>query len=418
MIKSSFYIVLSTLIKLFLGFLSVKLLAQYIGANGFGKLGQFMSLISILGLISAGGISNGIISNVSRFKNNPDRVNKIISAGVWIGLISGLLIGVVLFLLSKQISYFLFQSTEYQTIIEILSVLQIFTIFSVVFGGYLNGLQLNKDFSILTILSYSVATFLLFALVKFKLFEGALLSQIFLLIIPGIFFIVFYKFKFSKKIIIYSFNNIDKGYYYKLLKHSAMLILSAILVPIVQIYTRNLIAENTNWFDVGLWQSASKISETGLVFLNVIMVNYYLPEIGKNKSKNALNNLYKKAFKYLIPILVIFITSVYFTRNFLIELLFSSEFKHAEKYIFWQTLSDSIKVLSTIFGYIIIFKEKVLMYVFFEILIFLLMVILTNILIPEYGALGANFSSLITNSIVLIVGLFLYRYRFLYKQTV
>ena len=107
----------------------------------------------------------------------------------------------------------------------------------------------------------------------------------------------------------------------------------------------------------------------------------------------------------------------YFTRNLLIELLFSSEFKEAEKYIFWQTLSDSIKVLSTIFGYIIIFKEKVLMYVFFEILIFLLMVFFSNILIPQYGALGANFSSLITNSIVLLIGLFVYRHQFLNKQT-
>ena len=99
-VKSGMYLIFSTGLKIVLGAIGVKVICYYIGTTGFGKLGQFMSLMSVIAITAGGGISNGIISKVSQYKDDSKKLNNIISAGFWIGIIFSLVIGIVLFFFS------------------------------------------------------------------------------------------------------------------------------------------------------------------------------------------------------------------------------------------------------------------------------------------------------------------------------
>ena len=51
----------STASKLIAGLAIVKIIAITLGADGLGRLGQFMSLISMVTILAGGGIASGVI---------------------------------------------------------------------------------------------------------------------------------------------------------------------------------------------------------------------------------------------------------------------------------------------------------------------------------------------------------------------
>lgn len=411
-IKSGLYLVFSTGTKVILGIIGIKIISYYIGSSGFGMLGQFMSLMSVIAITAGGGISNGIISKVSQYKNDSGKINDIISAGFWIGIFFSLILGLLLLLFSNFISIQLFEVSDYGFVIRILAFLQVFNVFAVVFGGYLNGLQRSKFFSVLTIISAIVGTLGLVLLVYFFNVPGAMLGLIWLAISPGVLFLAFYFFDIKNEIQLFRLEKTEKENVKSLLKYSLMLVLSAFLLPIVQVLVRKLILENSNWSQVGYWQASSKLSESGLVFLNVIMVNYYLPELGKCDSTSVLKRVIKKTYLILIPLVIVYVGIVFFAKSLLIPLLFNNSFQPAESLVTWQAIGDSFKVLCLVFGFLVVLKEKLKTYLFFELLLFGLIALFSYVFIPKYGAVGANYAYVLSYFICFIVGLFFMRYYF------
>ena len=409
-VKSGLYLAVSTALKVILGIISIKIISHYIGTAGFGMLGQFMSLMSIIAITAGGGISNGIISKVSQYNDNLDKINNILSAGFWIGMAFSVLIGLLLLVFSNYISIQLFRSDQFGFVIRILAFLQFFNVFAVIYGGYLNGLQRSKFFSVLTVVSAVLGTIGLVFLVHFFKISGAMLGLIWLAICPGIVFLGGYFFKLKKEIRLFRFSSVEKENIKSLLKYSVMLIFSACLLPLVQVIVRKLILQNSNWDQVGYWQAASKLSESGLVFLNVIMANYYLPEIGKSNTLVKLRGVIKKTYLILIPLVIIYVGVVYYSRSILIPLFFNASFKPAESLVVWQALGDAFKVLCLVFGFLIILKEKLKIYLFLELFLFVLIAVFSYILIPKYGALGANYAYALAYVVVFITGFFFLQY--------
>lgn len=65
--KASIWTAGSTLIKIGVGLLVVKLLAVAFGPSGVGQAGNFRQLITVLGVLSGAGIFNGITKYVAEY---------------------------------------------------------------------------------------------------------------------------------------------------------------------------------------------------------------------------------------------------------------------------------------------------------------------------------------------------------------
>ncbi|MCL9805135.1 O-antigen translocase [Flavobacterium amniphilum] len=404
-IKSGLYLAGSTGLKVVLGVVGIKVISYYIGVKGFGMLGQLMSLMAIIATTAGGGITNGVISKISQFKNDPGKVNNVISAGFWIGLVFSSLLGLFLLFFAGYISKELFEVTDYAFVIRMLAFLQFFNVFSVIYGGYLNGMQRSKFFSMLTIVAAIVGALGLILLVYFFKIPGAMLGLIWMAISPGIVFLISYFFKLRKEIQLFHFSSVDKENVKSLLKYSLMLIFSACLLPFAQVFVRKLILDNGGWDNVGYWQSAVKLSESGLIFLNVVMANYYLPELGKSESVSELKKIIKNAYLILIPLVSVYVIIVYFMKSILISLLFTESFQPAEELVTWQAVGDVFKVLCLVFGFLIILKEKLKVYLMFELLIFTFMITFSYIFVPKYGVIGANYAHVLTYFLCFLVSL-------------
>src|SRR3989338_3475719 len=124
-LKVGFWTSLSTFIKILSYLFIVKFIALYTGPEGLGKMGQFMSLMTIIGVCAGGGISNGIIRYIAEYdKNAPYKIKAIIGSGSLITLFISFAFFLICTLFSKLISAFLFNTYEFSSIIVVLAIAQ------------------------------------------------------------------------------------------------------------------------------------------------------------------------------------------------------------------------------------------------------------------------------------------------------
>lgn len=81
--------------------------------------------------------------------------------------------------------------------------------------------------------------------------------------------------------------------------------------------------------------------------------------------------------------------TVWLLRDVAIWLLFSAKFTAMRDLFAWQLVGDVLKVGAYVFGYLVIAKASLRLYILAEISQFTLLTALSHWLIPAHGALGA-----------------------------
>ena len=74
--RAGLYSVFGTAARLVAGLVLAKLVASAAGPDGIGRLGQFMSLMSLLTVLAGGGISAAIVKYVAEYRADPARPSR------------------------------------------------------------------------------------------------------------------------------------------------------------------------------------------------------------------------------------------------------------------------------------------------------------------------------------------------------
>ena len=72
--RASLWTASSTLVKIAIGLVVIKLLAVAFGPGGVGLAGNYRQLITVLGVLSGAGIFNGVIMLVARHQQQPEQL--------------------------------------------------------------------------------------------------------------------------------------------------------------------------------------------------------------------------------------------------------------------------------------------------------------------------------------------------------
>ena len=178
LIKTSVLTGLSTFIKIISGFVINKMIAIYIGPSGLALIGQLQNFITITMTYANGAISNGIVKYVSEYKDEETKKTKIISSGLIISLFCSLLIGIILLLFSKKISFLVLKTDNYYQIIILFGFTVILFALNAFLLAVLNGLREIKKFVTINILSSVFGLFLTCLLIVFYQLKGALIALV------------------------------------------------------------------------------------------------------------------------------------------------------------------------------------------------------------------------------------------------
>ncbi|RAW92704.1 lipid III flippase WzxE [Photorhabdus laumondii] len=386
--KASIWTAGSTLIKIGVGLLIVKLLAVAFGPSGVGQAGNFRQLITVLGVLAGAGIFNGVTKYVAEYQQQPERLRAVLGTSSAIILGFSTLLAVIFLLFSGSISTGLFGHQDYESVVQALAFIQMGIAFANYFLAILKGYR-DAQRNALAIIFGSVigvmAYYLCFVLGGY---EGALAG---LALVPAlIIFPAGLMVWRLKAVSISSFKPMwDKVLAGQLGKFTLMALLTSITLPVAYIMMRNLLAAHYSWRDVGIWQGVSSISDAYLQFITASFTVYLLPTLSRLQGKNEISNEIIKALKFVLPAVAIASFTVWLLRDFAIWLLFSDKFTAMRDLFAWQLVGDVLKVGAYVFGYLVIAKAALRFYVLTEVSQFLLLTGFAYWLIPVNGALGA-----------------------------
>lgn len=353
MFKASVISAIGALAKLIAGFVLIKLIALILGPDGLGLMGQFMSLSNIMILLAGGGISTGIIKYVAEYLKEQKTLSVFIGSVSLYAIISSIILLFIGLFFAPQIGFFLFSTNEFDWLVRLLFILQ--------FGIALNNILLSwvsghKDIIGTNIINVSGTFFSLLLLVPLSYFfdtKGLLAG---LAIVPAapVIISLIYVYKKYPHVFLWLKPTFNNNHFFKLSRFSLMLITTVICMPLVQMLLRNDLVEVSNWDVAGYWQAAIRLSDAYLLFINMVLANYYMPRLSEiGKGREQIITVWRSML-IMLPIVIVLTSSIWLLRDFLVPLLFSNKFIPAYEFIYYQLIGDIFKMTTYVIGYLVI----------------------------------------------------------------
>ncbi|WP_449414142.1 lipid III flippase WzxE [Pandoraea soli] len=387
-LKASTLFAIPTLVKLLAGLFVVKIIALYLGAEGLGKLGQFMSLMAMVTILAGGGISTGIVKYVAEFRLSSEKLAIYVQAASWITLASSILAGAALALFATPIAVFLFKSTEYSVEIRVLALAQVAVAVSTFLLGILNGMRDVKSFATVNVTSVAIGMIGVFVGVRIFGFSGAMYGMMWIPACQLICLLIWYRWVFR-----HDWSFIRPRWNPTTVKHfsrfTLMQLTSVLTMQLAQIVIRNTLQSRTSWVEVGYWQGMTRFSDAYLQFITVVLANFFMPRISELAEKSAVMREVRTVYKIVVPLLLIAIPAIILCRDLIVRILFSASFLPMRDLFVWQVIGDLFKVVAYIAGYVAVAKAAARLYIGAEILQAGLLLLLCSLLIGKFGVEGA-----------------------------
>lgn len=398
LLKVSASTALSASIKVLSAVLLSKIVAVQLGPGGLAQVGQLTGFVSIALLLATGGFTNGIIKNTAELKGDA----LFIKQSFKLTLIISACCGILIMLLSNFLSKICLGSSEYNFVFIALgltiSLYSANTYFIALINGFSDYRRLNKINIINSILSVMISGVLIYFFGLKGAFVAVVLNQTVSCIISFLY--------------IHSYTVLLKGFWAvkinfslleKLFPFSIMALVTAALLPVLQIFMRNHLIEQFGTVQAGHWEAINRISGLYLTVLLSVMLVYYLPKLSSTQEKQALRAEIKKGFKFFSPLIIVFAASVFLMRKTIISLFLAKSFAQIEDYFFPQLIGDIFKILSYLYAYLVISKALTLFFIITEVSFMLLYAALFVMLVKSYGVAGGIYAYAITYGIYFIV---------------
>ncbi|EPU8565460.1 lipid III flippase WzxE [Yersinia enterocolitica] len=386
--KASIWTAGSTLIKIGVGLLVVKLLAVTFGPSGVGQAGNFRQLITVLGVLSGAGIFNGITKYVAEYHQQPERLRAVLGTSSAIVLGFSTLLALIFLLAAKPVSIALFGHADYQNVVRAVAFIQMGIAYANLFLAILKGYRDAMGNALAVIGGSLIGVVAYYICFRIGGYPGALVGLAFvpaLVVIPAAAMLI------RRKTIPLSYLKLswDKALASHLGKFTIMALITSVTLPVAYVMMRNLLADRYGWDAVGIWQGVSSISDAYLQFITASFTVYLLPTLSRLKAKADISREILRSLKFVLPAVATASLMVWLLRDFAIWLLFSHQFTAMRDLFAWQLVGDVLKVGSYVFGYLVIAKASLRFYILTEVSQFLLLTGFAHWLIPMNGSLGA-----------------------------
>src|SRR4030095_13966462 len=158
----SLFLVLSTAVRLAAGLVLLKYLAWQFGPSTFGLLTQVMGVAAVFYLFAGGGITNGVIRNVSAASSEDER-RRWMSAANTINILSSIGLAAVAIMLALFGSSAIFGEGDYAPVFVGIAAAQILVGFGNLFLAYFSGIGDNRTFATVQIVANILSLLLLVA---------------------------------------------------------------------------------------------------------------------------------------------------------------------------------------------------------------------------------------------------------------
>lgn len=386
--KASVWTAASTLVKIGVGLLVVKLLAVSFGPSGVGQAGNFRQLVTVLGVLAGAGIFNGVTKLVAQHHDDPTHLRQVVGTSSAMVLGFSTLLAVIFLLVAAPISQGLFGHTDYQGLVCLVALVQMGIAWANLLLALMKGFRDAAGNALSLIAGSLIGVVAYYACYRLGGYEGALLG---LALVPALIVIPAAVMLSRRGIIPWEYlkPRWDAALASQLGKFTLMALITSVTMPVAYVMMRNLMAEHYSWDEVGIWQGVSSISDAYLQFITASFSVYLLPTLSRLTAKQDVSREIGRSLKFVLPAVATASLTVWLLRDFAIWLLFSAKFTAMRDLFAWQLVGDVLKVGAYVFGYLVIARASLRFYILAELSQFTLLTAFSHWLIPAHGALGA-----------------------------
>lgn len=391
MARAGLYSSVATLARLLAGLVIIKLVAWLAGPEGVGRLGQFMSLMSVLAVLAGGGISAGVVKYVAEYRDDPARLSRLLGAALWYALCASCLTGIAGLLLARPIATWLLGDEHFAWLVRLLAVVQLGIALINYILAVINGFMDVRRLAFVQTLGSLLSMMLALALTQWLHLRGALVALVVgQLLVLAVGLPAWLRSPYFHRGMLRM--RFDREMSRRLAAFSVMTLTSALLPPLVNMTVRDHLAAQLGWEQVGYWQAVSKVSDAYLLFLTTAINIYYLPKLAATHARGDLRGELRQAYRYVMPAVVVLATGVYVCRTWVTSLLFSSSFAAANALYAPQLLGDVVKIASFVLSYVMLAKAMTRLFVVSECVFAASYVVLVYVFTARFGLVGAMYA--------------------------
>lgn len=402
LIKTSLLNAIAVVIKMLTMLGLNKILAIYVGPAGYAAIGNFQNAAQMITTFASGAINTGVVKYTAEYHDDEDKQRQVWRTAGTIAVLGSVITGIGVAVFSKQIAQWFLQDESYNTVFIWFSVTLVFFIFNTLLLAILNGKKEIHRYIIANIAGslFALAVTSVLA-VQFGL-HGALTA---LAIHPSFAFIITlylcYKadwFKFS-----YLFGRLDKQVVLNLSKYTAMALTSAACVPVSHILIRTHLADTLGMDAAGYWEAMWRLSAAYLMLVTTTLSLYYLPKLSELKDPKEIKAEILQGYKIILPVAAACGLVIYLLRDFIIGVLFTSDFIPMRDLFAWQMVGDTLKIGSWILAYLMLGKAMMKLFIASEIVFAAGFYAWTYFLTGMYGLEGVTIAHAINYAIYWVV---------------
>ena len=392
----------AVLIKTATLFLLNKILAVYVGPAGYAAIGQFQNFIQMVTAFSGSAINTAIIKYTAEYHEDETKQRAIWKTAGSIVFLFSLVFSVLIILFQKQLSNYIFHTSQYQSVFVWFAVFLLLFNFNALFLAILNG---KKEILKLVIANIAGSVFALIITsvlaIQYKLYGALVGLSIYQSLAFFVTLFLCYRadwFKFS-----YLFGKIDSDISRKFASFALMALVSALCVPLSQMLIRSHLTSEFGLVHAGYWEAMVRLSGAYLMMVTTTLGVYYLPRLAELKELSDIKKEVYLGYKFIFPLALLGGLCVFLLKDWVIVILFSESFLPMRELVLWQMIGDSLKIGSWILAYLMLSKAMTRLFITTEILFSITLVVFTYIATDVLGFVGVTVAYLVNYALYWVV---------------
>ncbi len=405
LLKTSVLSFIATVVKLFAGLVINKAVAVYIGPSGLAIVGQFQNFSQLIMTAAQGAINTGVTKYTAEYSKESERIPILFSTASKISLFSSAIVGIGLVIFSNFSSEYFLKNNHYSYIFVIFGCTIVLFAVNSLLLSILNGLKEIKTWVSINIIQSIYSLIFTTVFIILLGLDGALIALVTNQSV--IFFIVLWMLRKHSVIKLENFKkSFDILEAKKLGGFALMAITSAASVPVSHLIIRNYIGDNFGWNAAGYWQAIWYISTMYLSVITNVLSIYYLPRLSEITNKAELRKELWQGYRIIMPIVIIMSVTIFLLKDFIVWLLFTTDFAPMRNLFLWQLIGDIVRIASLLIAHLMLAKAMVKTFISTEIIFSLSFIFISMGLLNKYGLVGMSYSFTINYTLYLFFQFF------------
>jgi O-antigen/teichoic acid export membrane protein len=401
--------------RLLISLVVQKLLAEYTGQSGIAKVGQLRNISSMLMSLTSLGTFNGVVKYVSEYKSDQKNLLKLFSTLYVVSFTASVVLFFILFFGASYLSNTLFFTNDYVVVFKVTAVAVPFISMHRIFTGVINGLSDYKKHAKIELISYFFGIVLLLVSLYFYSLKGVLVAIALTPMIQFTVLIIIFG-KLLKEYIDFKSISFNIPLLKPLLGFTLMSFIGTVLLNYIEIDLRTLITDKISEAEAGSWTAMNSISKIYMQFITIIFPIYILPKYATIKTSFKFRKEVFQIYKTLIPLVLGGMLLVYFSRNILIQIIYTKEFLGMQSLFKWQLLGDFVKFVAIVLSYQFLANKQIKYFVVTELLSLSLYYIFGRCFVNDFGSEGIVMAHFLRYVIYLVIVFYILRHQFIGKD--